>query len=300
MKDYRELKEELTSLVKRSIRQKLFADEDHLIPSPTTINNILEKYNTDITSFKFFRDEKDYKLIISMQNLPWHSPTETMQIIHAISLENPALSLFLNIKSSLSEIAKTEIEKAAKLDSRGDFEKYFNEISYRIDFLKEEILKTIERIPQMKNEIVLHLFLLKKEKEYFSKWKELKKKRLGRIFELQCNLEEAWAEQVEAKVGDQVLIIDDLNRGPFLNKGLVWTDFTGTLFEPVSTITMLKPVDGKTGVLNQVNGSELFATSEDHKRKYPAYARTFFLSEEYAKDVLPVLTEEIKRSCHKD
>ena len=53
-------------------------------------------------------------------------------------------------------------------------------------------------------------------------------------------------------------------------------------------------------VLNQINGSELFATSEDHKRKYPAYARTFFLSEEYAKDVLPVLTEEIKRSCHKD
>lgn len=283
MASYVELRNEYISLIRRSIRQKVFADEDTLSSSPDIINSILQKYSTKAVEIEFVKNHGKYHLLVRV-TIPWKDAC--LQQIEPIDMSNPSLSLCLNLRDSLKKIIQALLETSVNEYLDKDFEDYFNTLEYREKFLKEETLKIINSIPEMKKESVFQLFLLKKENEYLLKWKEMKNKRLERIFDLQEQLEEAWCKENKIKNGEKVFIVGSDIASPI--KGLVHKTKDYEFFT-VGDFT--KPYAGKIGYLEN---KKLF-DANGHKC-YNLTERSLFLNDEYTLNILPPLLKEMETS----
>lgn len=273
--NYEELREEYISLIKRSIRQKVFEDENNLYPSPETINKIFKKYNTPSVEMTFTKESSKYQLSVQV-NLSWKN--EPLIRKRSISLDNPSLSLFLNLREALTQIAQEEIIRIVTVE-KGDLEDFFKSIEDKTKKIKEEILKIINSIPEMKNEMVFHLFLLKKEKENFSKWKETKNKRLKRIFDLQEQMDHAWQEENKKQNGEKVLLISDT----WPQAGIVIKKKNEFIIESFD-----KPYEGEVGILKLAKETNLLFVYDSLNCIYTKGAeRSVFLSDEYKNNILP-------------
>ena len=273
--NYEELREEYISLIKRSIRQKVFEDENNLYPSPETINKIFKKYNTPSVEMTFTKESSKYQLSVQV-NLSWKN--EPLIRKRSISLDNPSLSLFLNLREALTQIAQEEIIRIVTVE-KGDLEDFFKSIEDKTKKIKEEILKIINSIPEMKNEMVFHLFLLKKEKENFSKWKETKNKRLKRIFDLQEQMDHAWQEENKKQNGEKVLLISDT----WPQAGIVIKKKNEFIIESFD-----KPYEGEVGILKFAKETNLLFVYDSLNCIYTKGAeRSVFLSDEYKNNILP-------------
>ena len=273
--NYEELREEYISLIKRSIRQKVFEDENNLYPSPETINKIFKKYNTPSVEMTFTKESSKYQLSVQV-NLSWKN--EPLIRKRSISLDNPSLSLFLNLREALTQIAQEEIIRIVTVE-KGDLEDFFKSIEDKTKKIKEEILKIINSIPEMKNEMVFHLFLLKKEKENFSKWKETKNKRLKRIFDLQEQMDHAWQDENKKQNGEKVLLISDT----WPQAGIVIKKKNEFIIESFD-----KPYEGEVGILKLAKETNLLFVYDSLNCIYTKGAeRSVFLSDEYKNNILP-------------
>lgn len=273
--NYEELREEYISLIKRSIRQKVFEDENNLYPSPETINKIFKKYNTPSVEMTFTKESSKYQLSVQV-NLSWKN--EPLIRKRSISLDNPSLSLFLNLREALTQIAQEEIIRIVTVE-KGDLEDFFKSIEDKTKKIKEEILKIINSIPEMKNEMVFHLFLLKKEKENFSKWKETKNKRLKRIFDLQEQMDHTWQEENKKQNGEKVLLISDT----WPQAGIVIKKKNEFIIESFD-----KPYEGEVGILKFAKETNLLFVYDSLNCIYTKGAeRSVFLSDEYKNNILP-------------
>ena len=276
--NYKDIRKEYISLINRSIKQKVFADEDTLGTSPNIINSILQKYSSDVIKIEFIKNNSVY-ILHTIIDLPWEA--NPFDQTKPLDISNPSLSLFLNLKDFLRKVTQKEISESANMDlENGDFDKYFNTVEYRLNFLKKETNKILNSIPEMKKETIFQLFLLKKENEYLLKWRELKRKRLKRIFDLQEKLEETWLQETEIKDGEKVFIKKP--NYPKFQKGLVWK--IDDIFIPVMDIT--KPYGGRTGYLKN---NELFDI--DGNKSYDFSERSLFLNNEYTLNILPFLVK---------